>query len=59
MKIKLPNEAMLEDAEATLQIWATILAEEELDSDAAEALRVANTILKFRMGFMESVKTRG
>lgn len=59
MKHKLPNERSLEDAEATLQVWATILAEDELDSDAAEALRVANTILKFRMNFMDSAKDRG
>lgn len=57
--MKLPDEAALEEAEETLKIWATILAEDDLDSDAAEALRVANTILKFRMGFIESVKTRG
>lgn len=59
MSDKLPNERSLEDAEATLQVWATILAEDGLDTDAAEALRVANTILKFRMGFMDSAKTRG
>ena len=59
MKVKLPNERSLEDAEATLQIWATILAEDDLDTDAAEALRVANTILKFRMGFLGSAKERG
>ena len=54
---KLPEEAALETAEQTLQIWATILAEDGLDTDAAEALRVANQILKFRTSFQESAKS--
>jgi len=55
--MRLPDEADLERAEQTLQIWATILAEDNCDTDAADALRIANQILKFRTSFQESAKS--
>jgi hypothetical protein len=48
----LHGERSLEQAEGTLEIWAHTLAAAGRDSDAAEALRVASTILNFRCGFL-------
>lgn len=59
MSVILHNEADLERAEETLHDWATALAEAERNYDAAEALRVANAILKFRCDFLESEKRKG
>lgn len=39
----------LQAAEDDLQLYAELLADEGHDSAAAEALRLKNTILKFRM----------
>lgn len=56
MKHPLPDESVLIAAEDTLTLWAEMLAEEDLDHDAAEALRVKSVILKFRCNFNESAK---
>lgn len=52
----LREERRLEEAEQVLTDWATLLAEAGRDRDAADALRVLNTLLKFRCGFLESEK---
>lgn len=48
----LHNEKDLETAEQTLHDWASALANEGRDRDAAEALRVASAILAFRCDFL-------
>jgi hypothetical protein len=53
---RLRDERTLEAAEETLTTWASQLAEDGRDGDAAEALRVSNIICKFRCGFLESEK---
>lgn len=54
---KLCDERLLEAAESTLESWAYTLAAAGRDSDAAEALRVAHTILSFRGSFLSSEKS--
>lgn len=53
---KLPDEGDLVTAEQTLALWASILADAGRDRDAADAIRLQNDILKFRLGFLQSDK---
>ena len=58
MSVALRDECTLETAEQTLQLWATQLANAGRDHDAAEALRLASAILRFRCDFLEGEKRR-
>lgn len=53
----LPDERSLIEAEQTLTLWASLLADAGRDRDAAEAMRVQSTILKFRLDFLQSEKS--
>lgn len=55
-ELVLRDECDLERAESTLELWAYALAEHGRDSDAAEAMRTAAAICKFRCGFLEREK---
>lgn len=57
--LNLGDERILEQAENVLDSWATTLAERERNYDAADALRLRNSILKFRTGFLERDKSWG
>lgn len=58
-EVKLCDERQLEQAEQTLVDWAYALAAAGRDSEAAEAIRVANTLLNFRCSFLEREKRQG
>lgn len=55
--LKLSDESDLIRAENTLSLWASILADEGRDREAADALRVGSVILKFRTDFSEREKS--
>lgn len=54
--MKLSGESHLELAESVLGDWASALAEEGRDRDAADCLRAQNVLLSLRCGFLESEK---
>lgn len=53
---RLGDEAVLIQAELVLHEWAAQLADNERDYNAADAIRTASAILKFRCGLPESIK---
>ena len=55
-KFAMEGERRLEEAESVLDDWATLLADEGRDCDAADCLRLRVAILKLRCGFLESEK---
>ena len=52
----LSGERQLEEADQVLDLWASVLAMSDRDSEAGEVLRVRGALMELRCSFLDSEK---